>query len=160
MKYHHDMATADQHRTAYGQIIELTVLLHKDMAVSLGRLGMTESRAHLLWELRHRGPSTQRVLAEAMNVSPRNITGLVDALVTTGFVTREQHPTDRRAALVSFTEAGLRTVEAMEQDQEKAGHLLFGALTDEQLQCFASGMDIVLAALREHAISEDDEDAR
>lgn len=153
------MANADQHRTAFGQIVELTVLFHEDMAVSLGRLGLTESRAHLLWELHQRGPSTQRVLAEAMNVSARNITGLVDALVETGFVTREPHPTDRRATLVSLTEHGLKTMAAMEQDQEKGGHLLFAGLADDQLECFIGGMETVLAALREHAMTRDDEDS-
>ncbi len=40
---------------------------------------------------------TQRALADALQVTPRNVTGLVDALADSGFVERAPHPTDRRA---------------------------------------------------------------
>ena len=103
------MRTDDQRAAALGQVLELALLVNDDMNRSLGRDGLTPSRAHLLWELHGRGPSTQSVLAEALGVSPRNVTGLVDGLVATGFVTREPHPTDRRATLVSFTDRGART---------------------------------------------------
>ncbi|MFC7479231.1 MarR family winged helix-turn-helix transcriptional regulator [Luedemannella flava] len=94
---------------ALDRILELSVLVNADMTQSLARDQLTVSRAHVLWELRHRGPSTQRVLADAMGVSARTITGLVDGLVATGFVTREPHPTDRRATLVTVTEHGARS---------------------------------------------------
>jgi DNA-binding MarR family transcriptional regulator len=53
---------------------------------------------------------TQAALAESMHVTPRNVTGLVDGLVETGFVTPEPHPTDRRATLVSLTTKGRSVV--------------------------------------------------
>lgn len=151
------MPDANRYTEAFGRIIELSLLLHEDLTTSLARLGLTESRSHLLWQLHQRGPTTQRVLAEAMQVSPRNITGLVDALVATGFVTREPHPADRRATLVSCTEHGRKTVEAMERDQQEACQLLFGGMPDEQLDCFVTGLDLVLAVLREHAIRAEEE---
>jgi hypothetical protein len=70
----------------------------RDATQALGALDLTPSRAHLLWELGQRGPVTQQVLA-ALRVTPRAMTGLVDALVASGLVTREPHPNDRRAAL-------------------------------------------------------------
>jgi len=39
-----------------------------------------------------------------LHVAPRTITALFDGLVATGFVTREPHPSDRHAALVTLTE--------------------------------------------------------
>ena len=72
------------------------------MTHAIEALGLTPSRTHLLWELGHRGPVPQRVLAEALKVTPRAVTGLVDALAADGLVTREPHPTDRRAALVTL----------------------------------------------------------
>src|SRR5690348_3147778 len=88
------------------RVLELSILLGRDSAEGLGRMGLTESRAHLLWELQHRGPCTQRALADALHVAPRTITTLIDALASTGFVTREPHPSDRRATLVTFTPRG------------------------------------------------------
>ncbi len=143
------MRTPDWHGAALEQLLELTVLLNDDMTRSLERDGLTVSRAHLLWELHHRGQSTQRVLAQALSVSPRNITGLVDGLVATGFVTRQPHPTDRRATLVTCTEHGARTARQLEDGRGQFAELLFAGLTDEQLAGLVDGMATVLTRLRE-----------
>ena len=114
MKYLHHVVpsrydrTAEHQEAALDRVFELVVLLTDDMTQSLGRQGLTTARAHLLWELRRSGPCTQQSLATAMGVSARNITGLVDGLVAAGFVSRQAHPTDRRATLVTFTELGVR----------------------------------------------------
>jgi DNA-binding MarR family transcriptional regulator len=69
---------------ALDRVLELTVLVGRDMTAGLARLGLTEARAHLLWELLARGPCTQRALASALHVTPRAITALVDGLAETG----------------------------------------------------------------------------
>ena len=84
-----------------------------------------------------------------LDVSPRNITGLVDALVATGFVTREPHPTDRRATLVSFTEHGARTVKALDVGREQLAELRFAGMSDEQFDGFVTGLDAVLVTIRD-----------
>ena len=89
---------AERWEAALNRILELTVLLGRDMTDSLAREGLTDSRAHLLWQLQQRGPCTQRTLAADLHVTPRTITALVDGLVATGFVTREPHPSDRRGS--------------------------------------------------------------
>ncbi len=130
-------------------MLELAVLMSEDMTQSLARDGLTVSRARVLWELYHRGPSTQRVLAEALDVSPRNITGLVDGLVATGFVPREPHPTDRRATLVSFTERGARTAKEMDEGRQQLGELLFSEMSGKQFDGLVEGLGAVLTRLRE-----------
>jgi DNA-binding MarR family transcriptional regulator len=140
-------------------MLEFALLMNDDMTQSLARDGLTVARAHLLWELHHRGPSTQRVLAEALDVSPRNITGLVDGLVTTGFVTREPHPADRRATLVSFTELGARTAKEMEEGREQLAALLFAEMSDNQFTGLVEGLGVVLDRLREE-LSEIEEEGR
>jgi DNA-binding MarR family transcriptional regulator len=109
----------------------------------------------VLWELRHRGPTTQRVLADALRVSARTITGLIDGLVATGFVTRQPHPTDRRATLVTFTEHGARTIEAMERAQQEFAHLLFAGMPDDQFDCFVTGLGEILTRLRDQVLSHE-----
>ena len=143
------MRHVEKHGAALDQVLELAILINDDMTRSLARDGLTPTRAHLLWELHRRGPSTQRVLAEALDVTPRNITGLVDALVATGFVTREPHPTDRRATLVSFTEHGARTAKALDVGREQLAELLFAGMSDENFDGFVAGLDAVLATIRE-----------
>jgi DNA-binding MarR family transcriptional regulator len=103
----------------------------------------------VLWALRHQGPSTQRVLAEALDVSPRNITGLVDALVATGFVTRQRHPSDRRATLVSLTTRGDRMATQMVEGRAQLAELLFSRMSDEEFDGLVAGLAAVLVRLRE-----------
>ena len=131
------------------RLLELVVLLNENMTQSLARDGLTVPRAHLVWLLHHNGPTTQRALADALKVTPRNVTGLVDALVGTGFVTRAPHPTDRRATLVSLTEGGASTLAAMDRGHEELAELLFGGMSDRQLGAFVSGLDHVSTRLRE-----------
>jgi len=147
------MHCAEEHGAALDQVLALTVLLNEDMTQSLARDGLTGPRAKLLWVLHQRGPCTQRVLAEALAVSPRNITGLVDGLVATGFVTRQPHPTDRRATLVSFTEHGQRTARQLADGHRELAGLLFSGMPDRQFEGLVGGLGVVLARLRE-ALSE------
>jgi DNA-binding MarR family transcriptional regulator len=138
-----------QARGALERVLELTVLLGDDMARDLARRGLTGSRAHLVWELHRRGPSTQQTLAGALRVTPRAITGLVDALTEAGFVTREPHPRDRRATLVTFTARGERAARALERDHIQLADKLFGDMSATTLRGFTRGLDAVLARLRE-----------
>ena len=92
---------------------------------------------------------TQRALADSMKVTPRNITGLVDGLVATGFVTREQHPSDRRATLASLTEHGASTLAAMHRSHEELAQLLFAGMPERQFGAFVDGLGHVVGRLRE-----------
>lgn len=53
------------------------------------------------------GDRTMKQLAETLDVTPRRITALVDALEEHGLVERHAHPTDGRSTLVAITPAGL-----------------------------------------------------
>ena len=81
-------------------------------------------------------------------MSPRNVTGLVDALVATGFVSREPHPSDRRATLVRFTEHGADVARSLERDQHEFARTLFAGMPKAQLDGFVQGLDAVLDRLR------------
>ncbi len=151
------MNEKDRFSGALGRILELVVLLNDDMTKSLAKEGLTGSRAHLLWVLRERGPLTQRELADALQVSARNVTGLVDALVATGFVTREPHPTDRRATLVSFTKQGEATSQELERDQEEFAELLFGGMQRDRFDAFVDGLGEVLARLAKAGLTRNQE---
>ncbi|HEU4515458.1 MAG TPA: MarR family transcriptional regulator [Nocardioidaceae bacterium] len=142
------MATAADRTAALDRVLELAVLINADMSRDLAERGLTESRTHLLWVLLQQGPCTQRELADALRVSPRNVTGLVDALVATGFVTRGTHPTDRRATLVQFTEHGAKVAQGLAQDHQALARSLFRGMPKARFDCFVEGMDLVLDRLR------------
>src|SRR5918994_5550914 len=103
----------------FDRLLEIALLIQDDLATSFAGTGLTTARTHLLWVLHHSGPSNQQSLAAALSVSPRNVTGLVDALEAGGYVARQPHPTDRRATLVTLTGRGRQTMAGM-GDQPQA----------------------------------------
>src|ERR1700753_4357503 len=139
----------EQWEAALDRVLELTVLLNRDMTDSLAREGLTESRAHLLWQLQQRGPCTQRALAADLHVTPRAITALVDGLAATGFVTREPHPSDRRATLVTFTERGRGTAQALRDGHVRLARQLVAGLPEDAFDGFDAALLHVLTRLRD-----------
>ena len=131
-------------------MLELVVVLDDDMARANAALGLTPARTHLLWELGRRGPVPQRVLAEALKVTPRAVTGLVDALVAQSLVTREAHPTDRRATLVTLTPQGETFVAQLKRDHKKLARALFASMSHREFDSFAQGLASVIDRLRKH----------
>jgi DNA-binding MarR family transcriptional regulator len=131
-------------------VLELVVLLDDDMTRAIETLRLTPSRMHLLWELGLRGPVTQRVLADVLRVTPRAVTGLVDALAEGGLVTREPHPTDRRATLVTLTPSGKRLVTRLQRDHRTLARALFGAMSRRELEAFTRALADVVDRLRAH----------
>jgi DNA-binding MarR family transcriptional regulator len=132
---------------ALNRILQLALFLSEDSARDLATYGLTQSRTRVLWELAHRGSMTQRALADLIGVSARNITGLVDALVATGFVTREPHPTDRRAALVTLTELGTKTTDDLRRRHRELADALFSDMPAERYDRFLEDLVEVISRL-------------
>jgi DNA-binding MarR family transcriptional regulator len=129
-------------------VFELVLLLGADARAGLERMGLTASRAHLLLLIAEHGPSSQRELADLLEVTPRTVTALVDGLESTGFVTREPDPTDRRVARVTMTRQGQSASRAMLDGRRKLAHALLGRLPPEKFHAFDAGLRDVLEQLR------------
>lgn len=132
---------------ALEKLFALAVVTHQFMEQGMAARGLTRARATVLWNLHERGPVTQRVLAEAIGVTPRNVTGLVDALQADGFVTRDPHPGDRRATLVSLTDKGAATMSGLRGEYDEGASRLFGGLPDADLEGFVTTVDHLLLRL-------------
>lgn len=142
--------TEDAARAAE-RLFELAAVLGAAMDGWLAERGLTRARAEVLWRLRDQGPMTQRELSQALRCSPRNVTGLIDALQAGGLVTREAHPTDRRAILATLTTRGAATAAEMRARHEQTANALFADLQPTELTSFATALDRVLARIREMA---------
>jgi DNA-binding MarR family transcriptional regulator len=133
----------------FDRLLEIALLIQDDLANFYAGTGLTQARTHLLWELHRRGPSTQQTLAVALNVTPRNVTGLIDALEATGFVERRRHPSDRRATLVTLTELGTRTTSEMARGRELIVSRLAAGFSKDELDKFSRNLDIIAQRLHE-----------
>lgn len=87
-------------------------------------------------------------LSEALRVTPRNVTGLVDSLEGDGLVARSAHPSDRRATLVTLTAKGKAVTAAMRRDQDRFAQDLFSGASSEELASLVSLLDRVMSRVR------------
>jgi DNA-binding MarR family transcriptional regulator len=134
---------------ALEQLFDLAVVLGDLMHRRLEALGLTPARAEVLWLLHRNGPLTQRELSQTLKCSPRNVTGLVDALQAAGFVTRTPHPTDRRATLVTLSRHGHAVASAWSAEHRKGAGQLFGDVPAADLATFAAVLGRVVGRLRD-----------
>jgi len=141
-------------REALERLLEMTTLLGEGMETDAAGRGLTVARAEVVWLVHHRGPMRQRDLANALRVSPRNVTGLLDALEATGFVSRAPHPTDRRATLVQLTEKGAAAAGALATDQAEFARYLFGELSQTELDQFLATAGKLLGRLRDRSYAD------
>jgi DNA-binding MarR family transcriptional regulator len=122
----------------------LVLVLGDEMQSGLAERGLTAARAELLWVLQTTGTLTQGSLSNALRTTPRNVTGLVDALEADGFVTRAAHPTDRRATLVKLTKKGLSATQAMRRDQDQFARVIFRDVKETDLAVFTKVLDLIV----------------
>ena len=110
----------DQHRSreAISAVRLAAKRLHHAMERWTESYGLTESRLQILtclyFDPDHQMPLGE--LAEAQNLVPRTITGLIDNLERDGFVRRVPDSADRRSVRAQLTSAGLARIEAMRKD--------------------------------------------
>jgi DNA-binding MarR family transcriptional regulator len=97
-----DMDTAQR---VMGRLFALAPRLVEIQDLGAREYGMSYARGRVVAALHASGPVLMRALSEAVGVTPRTITGLVDALEADGWVERRAHPTDRRATIVALTPA-------------------------------------------------------
>ncbi|WP_022894701.1 MarR family winged helix-turn-helix transcriptional regulator [Agromyces subbeticus] len=135
--------------TVLDRLLEVSELFQKDMARAFDGTPLTPSRTRLLWELAATGPSTQHALATRLEVSPRNITGLVDALEAGGYVTRSPHPSDRRAIIVSLAASAHEMMRQMQHDHAELSADLIGAVAPDDREALLRGIEAITERLRE-----------
>lgn len=143
--------------TVLDRVLAIGQLLQRDMERSFAGTGLSTARTHLLWVLHHAGPSTQSTLAAALEVSPRNITGLVDALEKTGHVVRGEHPTDRRATLVALTDSGTRIMHDMAADHVELSQQLVDGLPSDEVDVLLRGLEHIETVLERLIVAAEQE---
>ena len=111
---------------------------------SMGRLvqgHVSLSHMHVLWLLQHHGSMTMSRLADLLDVSLSNATGIIDRMEEKGLVERVRVPDDRRLVLVRPGEAGMQGLMQSETSKRERLRAVLGHLT-------AAERPVVLTALR------------
>lgn len=107
--------------------------------------GASLARTKLLLFLDRDGPKRSAEIAEYFEHSPRTVTEAIDALEREGMVRRDPDPADRRAKLVSVTEAGRAALHTTEPLRRRLVGEIFGSMPDSLLQQFDLALDTLAA---------------
>jgi DNA-binding MarR family transcriptional regulator len=100
---------------------------------------------HILYTLQRNGQMTMSRLAEVLNVSLSNATGLIDRVEERGFVERTRVPEDRRVVLIRVTPAGEQMLEEIDALSDELLRSVFGRIDRPKL----AGVRQAAAALRD-----------
>jgi DNA-binding MarR family transcriptional regulator len=115
---------------------ELHAMIGSLRCAGTGRMvkaGISMTHLHILWVLEHHGDLPMSRLADLLDVSLSNATGLVDRMEERGLVERFRVPDDRRVVVVRASAEGARQrdeIEALKQDRMRS---ILGRLNTDQL---------------------------
>jgi DNA-binding MarR family transcriptional regulator len=111
------------------------------------KAGISMTHLHILWVLEHHGELPMSRLADLLDVSLSNATGLVDRMEERSLVERIRVPDDRRIVIVRASAEGARIrdeIEALKQDRMRS---ILGRLTSNQLARILGAVGDLRAAM-------------
>ena len=147
-------STADASSTGDDSIARIAGGIHDMIAgfrcAGTGRLvksGVSMTHMHVLWLLEHHGDMPMSRMAEFLDVSDSNATGIIDRMEERGLVERVRVPDDRRVVLLRIAAGGnqaLDETEAVKQDRLQS---ILGHLDEDQLGRVALAFDDIRSAV-------------
>jgi DNA-binding MarR family transcriptional regulator len=111
------------------------------------RLGVSMAQLHILYTVQRNGEMTMSHLADVLNVSLSNTSGLIDRMEERGFVERTRVPEDRRVVLVHVTAAGTRMLEEVDALSDDLLRSVLGRVDASQLPGIARAVGDLREAL-------------
>ncbi len=117
------------------------------MSERLVRLGISMAQLNIMYVLQRNGEMPMSRLADVLNVSLSNASGLVDRMEERGFIERTRVAEDRRVVLVRVTNAGSRVIEENDALSDELMRDVLGRLEPAQLVIIAGAVSDFRSAL-------------
>jgi DNA-binding MarR family transcriptional regulator len=108
--------------------------------------GLTPTQLRSLFLIVSKGSTNFRKLAEALGVTPANVTGIVDRLVGQRLVSRTENPEDRREMTLQATDRGQALVSNLKEVGIKHMTQILSVLSVEELSALAKGLSAFVRA--------------
>lgn len=133
------------------QLLRLTRRLHRAQKRYLEPLGITPAQARLLRTvaLYDAEPPRMADLAARLEVVPRAVTTLVDALEANGVVRRVPDPSNRRVIRIELTDAGRATLRALRQARRSAAEDILEPLDARERELLGSLLNTLAGSPRD-----------
>jgi DNA-binding MarR family transcriptional regulator len=108
--------------------------------------GLTLTQLKSLFLIANKGSTNFTKLAEALGVTPSNVTGIVDRLEEQGLVSRTQNPEDRREMTLQATDRGKALVSNLKEVGVKHMTQILSLLSLRELSALAQGLSAFIEA--------------
>jgi MarR family transcriptional regulator, organic hydroperoxide resistance regulator len=116
-------------------------------------LKMTIAQLKSMFFIAAKGKTNFKKLADALGVTPPNITGIIDRLVEQGLVSRTENAEDRRIMLLQVTEKGQELVDNLQENKYHKMRNLMTNMSEDELKAMMTGLKGILKAAK--AISKE-----
>jgi MarR family transcriptional regulator, organic hydroperoxide resistance regulator len=113
-------------------------------------LDITIPQLKSLFFIRNQETTNLSKLAIALNVTPTNVTGIVDRLVKKGLITRTESDQDRRILLLRATNEGEELVARLRETRRGYMSELLGHMNANELAALAKGFTLLVKAIETH----------
>lgn len=145
-----ELAATDDRDAVRRIIADLRTVVREIRCIGSERLvrqGVSMGHLHLMSVLDRHGEMAMSRLADVLDVSVSNATGLIDRMEERGLVARRRVADDRRVVLVGLTEAGRQAVADLELLRNDLLARILDRLDDRQLERVAAAFDDLRAAI-------------
>jgi DNA-binding MarR family transcriptional regulator len=140
------------------QLVQEVVELERQVSRIVGRYapsvwidsGLTLAQLRSLFIIANEGSTNFRKLAEALKVTPANVTGIVDRLEEQGLVSRTPNPEDRREITLQATDKGKSLVSNLKEAGIKEMTKILSLLSLGELSALVQGLSAFVRAADSH----------
>jgi MarR family transcriptional regulator, organic hydroperoxide resistance regulator len=111
------------------------------LAAQVADLGLTPAEINALANLADGRPRTVSQLGGLVGSPPTTLTSVLDRLERRGHITRDRHPTDRRAVVVELTPDGRRAARAIRRAISRLESQILHGLDGATIEGLRVGLD-------------------
>ena len=130
----------------------MDVFMHRSMrgwGLFAKSTGLSMPQFSVMMQLHYRGACGMSEVSERFEITPAAASQLVDKLVHSGLMKREEDPSDRRAKLLNLTDKGKELVQQGIEERYRWVDQLAGKLTAEERAQVSEALNIVTSAAQE-----------
>ncbi len=110
-------------------------------------LNVTLPQLKSLFFIGSEGTTNLSSLASTLNVTPTNVTGIVDRLVKQGLITRTENPDDRRMLLLRVTKEGEELINRLRERRLGYLNAILKRISLEELETLSFGLKSIIRAI-------------
>ena len=126
--------------------------LQRELAKSMRRhafkhwmaLSMSTSQVKTLFCIIENESISSKKLADILEVTPANVTGIIDRLIEQGLVSRAESSQDRRVVFLEATQIGKKLIENLEQHVSEQSSRMLSAMSEDELEHLYLGLSAFL----------------